>query len=166
MYKQHVSPYLEEKTSPLASQKGHQDVWHGEACRLGRKCCCWSLSGVPVPERIFPCEVPIFQESGPRNPCFFFFFRKQPALVLKNWRWGVFHCGHHDFWCGRRDQTGAVCNVTECFVGSQQYHLGGNFYHGMDGWDVLLTFVCCCKFEGWISSLVLFTIGDIKRGIP
>lgn len=117
------------------------------------------------PKEFFHVKFPFFRNLGPETHVFFF-FRKQPALVLKNWRWGVFHCGHHDFWCGRRDQTGAVCNVTECFVGSQQYHLGGNFYHGMDGWDVLLTFVCCCKFEGWISSLVLFTIGDIKRGIP
>ena len=116
------------------------------------------------PKEFFHVKFPFFRNLGPGTHVFF--CRKQLALVLKNWRWGVFHCGHHDFWCGRRDQTGAVCNVPECFVGSQPYHLGGNFYNGMDGWDVLLTIFCCCKFEGWISSLVLFTIGDITQGIP
>ena len=143
---------------PWHLKKGHQDVWHGEACRLGRSCCCWSPSGVPAAKNgfvsaIFPpqkkghVKFP-FKESGPRNLCFFVVESNCGLGIQKSAVWGVFHCGHHDFWCGRRDQTGAVCNVTECFVGSQQYHLGGNFYHGMDGWDVLLTNLFVANFKG------------------
>lgn len=169
-YKQHVSPYLEEKTSPLASQKRTPRRLAWRSLPAWEKLLLLITARESQSSAIFPPQKNFSLWSshfsgiwGPGTHVFFFesnwpWYKKSAVRCFSLWPpWFL-------VWPKRSDRCGVqrarmlrwITTVSPWWQ-----------FLPWDGWmGCFIDNFFCCKFEGWRSSLVLFTIGDITRGIP